>query len=189
MPPRRRYSTDRLDVQPAGERPATWTFTRDAVSGTEFRYLVTDRNFDSRNAWEFVVRVPKDRTGRIEVRPQLVPNLKAWARLERRSLTFARTTKAGYAGRVYCQVALADATGERTKDVTHTGERAELPRWFDPFRTKLRAKGTVRATKGHDEEQLVALVDRDDHAAMIALFFATKVWVLKERFAMPAVPA
>jgi hypothetical protein len=185
MPSRRRYSPDKLDIQPAGERPATWTFTRDAVSGTEFRYAVTDGNFESRNGWEFVVRVPKDRGDRIEVRPQIVPNLKAWARLERRSLTFARATKTGYTGRVYCQVALADTTGERTKDVARTDERADLPRWFDAFRTRLRAKGTVRATKGHDEDQLVAVVDKDDHAAMIALFFATKVWVLKEKFALP----
>jgi hypothetical protein len=32
----------------------------------------------------------------------------------------------------------------------------------------------------------VLLVPRGDHAAMIRLFFATKVWVLKERFALPA---
>jgi hypothetical protein len=32
----------------------------------------------------------------------------------------------------------------------------------------------------------VLLVPTDDHAGMIRLFFATKVWVLKEKFALPA---
>jgi len=34
--------------------------------------------------------------------------------------------------------------------------------------------------------ELVALVRADEHDRMIALFFATKVWVLKEGVVLPA---
>jgi hypothetical protein len=44
----------------------------------------------------------------------------------------------------------------------------------------MRLKHNVRPTKGTDGESLVVLVQPNDHAAMIRLFFATKVWVLKE---------
>jgi hypothetical protein len=47
-------------------------------------------------------------------------------------------------------------------------------------------KQSVRTTQGNDGEDLVALVARDDHAAMIRLFFATKVWILKEGIALGA---
>jgi len=30
----------------------------------------------------------------------------------------------------------------------------------------------------------VLLIDADDHAMMIRLFFATKVWIMKERIAL-----
>jgi hypothetical protein len=44
----------------------------------------------------------------------------------------------------------------------------------------MRLKRNVRPTRGTDGDALVVLVAADDHAAMIRLFFATKVWVLKE---------
>jgi hypothetical protein len=44
----------------------------------------------------------------------------------------------------------------------------------------MRTKSRVRGTRGTDENALVILVDPDDHALMIRLFFAMKVWVLKE---------
>jgi hypothetical protein len=44
----------------------------------------------------------------------------------------------------------------------------------------MRTKSRVRSTRGTDENALVILVDPDDHALMIRLFFAMKVWVLKE---------
>jgi hypothetical protein len=49
----------------------------------------------------------------------------------------------------------------------------------------MRLKQKVRTTKGNDGEDLVILVRPDDHETMIRLFFATKVWVLKERIALP----
>jgi hypothetical protein len=181
MPRYRRYRLAKLQVAAMGERRASWTFTREPVSGTELTYAVVDANSANRNFWEFLVRVPSAGDERIEVRPRATPSLKAWIGLERRSLTFARATRAGYRGWYYCQIALADPTGERTKDVLKKQERGLLPSWFDDFGSRLRVKETVRSTRGHDADQLVAVVRPSEHALMIGLFFATKVWVLKER--------
>ena len=186
MPRYPKYQSAKLQIIGSTERPATWTFTREPVSGTEFTYAVVDGNFRSRNVWEFTIRVPTGRDERIEVRPRLTPSLAAWAGLERRSLTFTRARKTAYRGWVYCQIALADPTGERTKDVVKIGQRASLPPWFADFESRLRRKETVRATKGHGADELVALVRPAEHDRMIALFFATKVWVLKEGIVLPA---
>jgi hypothetical protein len=180
MASRKRYQLDRVTVQAGDSRAATWTFAGEAISGTEQSYAVTDGNFATRNEWEFVVRVPKVRGQRVEVRPRTTPNLKVWAELTDRSLTFARATKGEARGRWYCQVALADPSGARTKDVVRGEERAELPAWFDVLRGRMRLKQNVRPTKGTDGQALVVLVPAADHPAMIRLFFAMKVWILKE---------
>lgn len=150
------------------------------MTGEEYLYGATDENFESRNEWEFVVRVPRERSGRIEVRPQRVPNRTVWAVLDRRSLTFARATKSNYAGKVYCPIALADPTGEKSRTVASSREKDDLPRWFAALDSRIRTKATVRPTRGTDAQALVAVVAADDHQAMIRLFFATKVWVLSE---------
>lgn len=180
MAPRKRYQLDRVTVEAGDSRPATWTFGGEAVSGTEQTYAVTDGNFASRNGWEFMVRIPRTRGGRLEVRPRTTPNLRVWAELTDRSLTFSRATKGEARGKWYCQVALADPTGARTKDVVKGEERHQLPPWFDELQGRMRLKRNVRPTRGTDGESLVVLVPAGDHAAMIRLFFATKVWVLKE---------
>ena len=180
MASRKRYQLDRVTVQAGESRSATWTFAGEAISGTERSYAVTDGNFANRNQWEFVVRVPKVSGQRVEVRPRTTPNLKVWAELTDRSLTFARATKGEARGRWYCQVALADPSGERTKDVVRGEERGELPAWFDALRGRMRIKQNVRPTKGTDGQALVVLVTAADHPAMIRLFFAMKVWILKE---------
>jgi hypothetical protein len=177
-----RYRLANLEIAPAGERPALWTFTRAPVKGTELTYTVTDTNFPSRNAWEFLVRVPKDRDDRIEVRPRATPNLKVWAGLERRSVTFTRARRSNYRGWHYAQISLADPTGERTRDILRQADRDRLPPWFDELKSRIRLKDTVRATKGHDEDELIVLVRPNEHELMIGLFFASKIWVLKERF-------
>ena len=180
MASRKRYQLDLVTVEPGDSRPATWTFAGDAVSGMEQSYLVTDGNFSSRNTWDFMVRIPKTRGQRLEVRPRTTPNLKVWAELTDRSLTFARATKGEARGRWYCPVALADPTGARSRDVIRGDQRHQLPAWFDSLQGRMRLKQNVRPTKGTDGQSLVMLVQPDDHAAMIRLFFATKVWVLKE---------
>ncbi len=185
MATRKRYRLDLVQVVPGDSRPATWTFAGDAMSGVEQGYHVIDGNFATRNAWEFVIRIPKTRGERLEVRPRTTPNLKVWAELTDRSLTFSRATKGEARGRWYCQVALADPTGERTKDVVKGDERKDLPPWFDQLQGRMRLKQNVRPTKGTDGQSLVILVQSNDYPTMIRLFFATKVWVLKERVTLP----
>jgi hypothetical protein len=175
---------DRVTVEEGEQRPATWTFAGEAVSGTEHSYAVIDGNFDGRNFWEFIVRVPQERSGRVEVRPRTTPGQRVWAELPDRSLTFARATLGDARGKWYCPVALADPTGERSRDVVRGDERGRLPAWFDPVQGRMRLKRNVRQTRGTDGESLVVLIPSDDHAGMIRLFFATKVWVMKEGFTL-----
>ena len=184
MARRTRYRLDRVGVEAGEARPSTWTFGREPVSGTEQMYSVRDGNFAARNQWEFVVRTAAGRDARIEVRPRTTPNVKVWAELPDRSITFQRATKGEARGKMYCKVALADPTGVRSRDVIRGDERGELPAWFDSLKGRMRTKKSVRSTHGNDGEDLVALVAADDHAAMIRLFFATKVWVLKERISL-----
>ncbi|HUR93243.1 MAG TPA: hypothetical protein VMY76_01580 [Gemmatimonadales bacterium] len=180
MASRKRYRLDRVTVEAGDSRPATWTFAGRPVTGVEQSYAVTDGNFPTRNAWEFMVRIPKIRGERLEVRPRSTPNLKVWAELTDRSLTFTKATKGEARGRRYCPVALADPTGARSRDIVRGEERGRLPSWFDALQGRMRLKQNVRTTRGTDGQSLVVLVQPDDHAAMIRLFFATKVWVLKE---------
>ena len=180
MKSRKRYQLAKVMVEEGASRPATWTFAGRAMRGTEHTYDVTDGNFASRNRWEFIVRVPRERGGRIEVRPRTTPTVKAWEELPDRSLTFSRATRGPARGKSYCQVALADATGRKSKDVVRADERHELPAWFAPLQGRMRRKEVVKPTRGTDGNALVVLGPPDDHGFMIRLFFATKVWVLKE---------
>ncbi len=186
MAKRTRYRLDRVIVKAGEERASTWTFGGEAMSGTEQAYSVRDENFTARNQWEFVVRTPSLRDGRVEVRPRTTPNVKVWAELPDRSLTFLRATKGEARGKWYCKVALADPTGAKSRDVVRGDERGDLPPWFDVLKGRMRKKQSVRATRGNDGQDLVVLVAAGDHTAMIRLFFATKVWILKERIALGA---
>jgi len=180
MGSRTRYRLDRVTLETGEQRTATWTFAGDAVAGTEQSYTVIDGNFPSRNLWEFVVRLPKARGERVEVRPRATPGVKVWAELPDRSLTFARATKGTARGKWYCPVALADPTGTKSRDVVRGDQRHFLPAWFDSLQGRMRLKENVRTTRGTDGNTLVVLIAADDHAMMIRLFFAMKVWVLKE---------
>jgi hypothetical protein len=184
MAARKRYQLHRVTAEAGEGRASTWTFGGKPVTGTEQAYLVMDGNFVSRNEWEFLVRLPKDRNGRIEIRPRATPNVKAWAELPDRSITFSRATKGEARGKWYCQVALADPTGARSRDVVRGDERKALPTWFDSLRGRMRVKENVKPTKGTDGEALVVLVSAGDYLTMIRVFFATKVWILKERIAL-----
>ena len=186
MAPRTRYRLDRVTVEAGEQRASTWTFGGDAMSGVEQAYSVQDGNFPTRNQWEFVVRTPSGRDGRVEVRPRTTPNVKVWAELPDRSLNFSRATKGEARGKWYCKVALADPTGEKSRDVIRGDQRGDLPPWFDALKGRMRTKQRVRPTKGNDGEDLVVVVAAQDHAAMIRLFFATKVWILKEGISLEA---
>ena len=182
---RRRYRLDKVEIHPSGERNASWGFAGRAVTGTEYTFVVTDGNYRQRNHWEFVARVPKASADRIEIRPTLLPSDRAWAELDRRSLTFNRATKSSYRGLRYCQVALADPAGRRTKDVVHRGEKDKLPSWFKQISSRIKIKETVRQTHGTDGHALVVTVGANDYETMIRLFFTMKVWILKERIVLP----
>jgi hypothetical protein len=186
MARRSRYRLDRVLIVPGEARPATWTFGGTTERGTEQTYHVTDTNFPARNQWEFVVRIPKISSGRLEVRPRTAPEVKAWAELPDRSITFVRATLGEAKGKRYCQVALADATGERSRAIVRADQRDALPSWFDALRGRMRVKENVKRTRGTDSRSLVILVREGDHAEMIRLFFALKVWVLKEGFELSA---
>lgn len=180
MRTRRKYRLDRVSAVPLETRPSTWTFAGTAMRGTEASYIVTDANFTTKNRWEFIVRVPAAARGRIEVRPRVVPSVRAWGELTDRSLTFMAATRPAARGKWYCQVAFADATGEKSKSVVSADDRHALPHWFAPLTRRLRRKEAVKPTRGTDGNALVALIKAGDHADMIRLFFATKVWVLSE---------
>lgn len=178
-----KYRTEWVEVIEAGSSPATWAFARRSVKGTEYRYEVTDRNYRSRNRWEFVVRVPTDSSGRIEVRPVRTPNDKKLAGLDRRSITFMRGTKSAYTGFRYCPLALADPTGNASRRIVRHDQKSQLPSWFQKL-GRLRQKSTVRKTRGTDGRLLVVLARPDDHAFMITIFLVCKAWVLKQGFTL-----
>jgi hypothetical protein len=154
------------------------------VRGTEHRYDVVDRNFTSRNTWSFVVRVPRDPHGRIEVRPLATPGDRSYAGLDRRSITFMRATRPGFTAFRYCPLALADPSGESSRVIAKASDKRHLPPWLRGLGRRLKKKNTVRTTRGTDGSMLVALVRPDDHQFMIAMFMATKAWVLKRRFTL-----
>jgi hypothetical protein len=177
---------DRLDHVKAERRAvrrSRWKIREDPPTpGTEYVYEVEDGNYPRSNDWEFLVRVPKARGGSIVVRPSVVPDVRAWAGLDRRALMFEKATRGRHRGGSYCKVALADSTGEHTRLIARVDEKDRLPYWLKAIRTRMRAKDAVRPTRGTDGDSLVITVPTDDHQQMIAIFLATKAWVLKERF-------
>ena len=180
---RRRYQLERVTAELKVDRRTRWKIREEPpVAGTEYVYDVTDKNFPRSNTWEFLVRVPAARSASIEVRPSLVPNVRTWAGLDRRALMFERATRGRYRGACYCKVALADPSGERTRLIARVDEKARLPYWLRSLKARMRAKESIRPTRGTDADSLVITVPADDHRQMIALFLATKAWVLKERF-------
>ncbi|MBA3318350.1 MAG: hypothetical protein H0T50_09720 [Gemmatimonadales bacterium] len=193
MASRKRYRLDEVAVEPGEVRRAKWTFAKGGrqapVKGSEHLYSVTDGNLASRNKWEFLVRVPDAADGRVEIRPRTTPPIHTWKALTYRSLQFQKATKGEARGKRYGKVSLAvptsgrakdDPRGNRTKDVIRGDQRRDLPRWFEGLQGRMRTKERVRSTRGTDGNTLVVLVNPDDHAMMIRLYFAMKVWVLKE---------
>jgi hypothetical protein len=193
MASRKRYRLDQVALEPGETRRAKWTFAKGGrqapVKGTEHLYTVTDGNLSGRNKWEFLVRVPDDADGRVEIRPRSTPPTQTWKALTYRSIQFQKATKGEARGKRYCKVSLAvppkgrakdDPRGTRTKDVIRGDQRRDLPKWFESLQGRMRTKESVRSTRGTDGNTLVILVQPDDHAMMIRLYFAMKVWVLKE---------
>lgn len=193
MASRKRYRLDQVTVEQGEVRRGKWTFAKGGrqapVKGSEHHYAVTDGNLATRNKWEFLVRVPDASDGRVEIRPRATPPIHTWKALTYRSLQFQKATKGEARGKRYCKVSLAvppsgrakdDPRGTRTKDVIRGDQRRDLPKWFESLQGRMRTKESVRSTKGTDGNTLVVLVQPDDYTMMIRLYFAMKVWILKE---------
>jgi len=175
-----RYRFDKLELSPREPRSASWTFGTKPVTGIEYPFALTDHNLRRQNQWEFVVRVPRDPKGRIEVRPTRVPDDRAWAGLDRRGLTFMPGTRRAYTRYRYCQLSLPSDDGTASRHVMTRDQLARLPYWIRDLRPRwLRNKITVTTTRARDDHSLVILVPRDDYPAMIRMYVATKAWVLK----------
>ena len=172
------FKTERLQVSFLDEQRGVWDFAGKMCKGTKFHYEVDDGNYPTRNRWQFVVQVPDDWTkgNYINVRPVEVPSRKVWAGLDRRTVSFQRATLGRHRAKVYAKLAIADVEGEKTRRVLSHETRKLMPKWLAEFRPV--QKQRVTNTAANDGEHLVAVVDRDDHARMIALFMALKAWVL-----------
>jgi len=184
----RKYQLDNVIIDQIGERQATWRFAKgNVIEGTEMIFRVVDNNYANYKRWEFLVRVPPDKDERLEVRPSKVPNLAAWADLEDRSLMFQKANRRPFSKLYYCKVSLSDPSGKKTRDGVQILEIDALPGWFKCDEIRTLAKQSVRTTEGTDGYAVVAIVNPKDYSLMIRLFFAMKVWVLKEQFYMPDV--
>ena len=180
----RRYDPARVEVKHLENGSATWHWLRRPVRGIESLYEVRDRNYDRNNRWVFVVQQPRAESKPSIVRPREWPQKAVWETLWRRSIVFNRATKRGYSTKIYCKVTLADTTGVRTKIFVRKVNRHLLPKWFAYFRSSTRRKIAVADTKGMDQDHQVVLFKPEDHADMIRLFFAMKVWVLNEEYTL-----
>ena len=133
--------------------------------------------------------MPDDADGRVEIRPRSTPPMQTWKALTYRSLQFQKATKGDARGKRYCKVArsrsrppaaprtIRAAPAPRTSSGATSGATSQLVRGLQG---RMRTKERVRSTRGTDGNTLVILVRPDDHAMMIRLYFAMKVWVLKE---------
>ncbi len=100
---------------------------------------------------------------------------------------FQKANRRPFSKLYYCKVSLSDPSGKKTRDGVQILEVETLPHWFNCDEIRTLAKLSVRTTDGTDGYALVAIVDPKDYNLMIRLFFAMKVWVLKEQFHMPAI--
>jgi hypothetical protein len=178
----RSYNPDKVLVEFVTDRRAKWKPYERVISGTEYEYKVRDNNFYRLNNWTFVVQVPNDPSGEINVRPIRVPNRRVWAKEVRRALVYPRATKNPHKKKAYCKISLADPTGQKNKRGVRSEERNELPSWFEPFQYRLKEKLTVTTTDGTDGNALIYAIEPQKHIDMIRLYFACRVWVLEEEF-------
>ncbi len=162
------------------EEDAYWEF-RGAVShGAIYHYTVLDANDRLPLPWWFLVHVPKElrKGGYVLLQALDYPRIKSWTPVVRTVINFAKATMPDYRSMVYAKIRLADPAGAQKYENVTWEHRQVLPPYLRAF--DLRAKKRVATTRGRDADSLVALVRRDDHACMIRLFFATKVWPLRE---------
>src|ERR1044072_1748821 len=129
--PKGRYRLDRVTSRLKSDRPARWKIREEpVVRGTEYVYEGTDDNYGQRNAWKFLVRIQKKKGSSIEVRPSVVPPVKAWNGMDRRAMMFERVRRGRNTGDCYCKVALADPAGERTRLIARVDQKKKQPDWL-----------------------------------------------------------
>ena len=176
----------KVSVTRAGEFHDTWRMAQAPVAGTVLVYDVVDGNSGSDNSWTFYVQVPVSLGTEdcIIVRPNVAPSREDLVPVERRAVCFPVADRPGYRGKIYCKINLADPTGQRTKVGVRFDQIARLPTWLSSFRSQMHPKEEIRQTKGADGLALVVVFDKDDHAGMIRLFFATRIWPLTAGFTM-----
>ncbi len=172
------FKPELVEMSFTEDRRAVWDFSGRRCKGTEFFYEVDDNNYWRRNHWQFMVRVPDDWTkgNYINVTPVRVPNRKAWAGLDRRTITFQRATIGRYRRKVYGKLAIADVEGKKNRLMLNKDNRRSMPKWLKEFATV--QKQRVTTSLANDSQHLVAVLDRDDHRRMIQFFLACKAWVL-----------
>jgi len=146
---------------------------------------VKDMKVSSLNDWKFAVRVPPKANQPIVVQPTAVPGKKVGAGVERRSVSWQPATINPHKRQVYCKVFLADPSKERNKVGVRRGQRKKLPSWIKKFKYRLRLKSSVTPSTW-DANAQVLLVHKGNHVQMIRMFFALRVWVLSEGFAISA---
>lgn len=172
---------DKVRVAFLSKERTGWTFGNARAQGTIFHYKVSDYNYRTRNQWRFAIQVPNEWTkgNYIVVKPESVPNRRAWAGLERRSLSFHRATLGQHRGRLYGMLAISDVQGAKTKiQLTRSNTKLLMPKWLREFSPL--EKGLVTTTRGKVGEHVVAVLDRGDHGRMIRLFLALKAWILDD---------
>jgi hypothetical protein len=180
MASRQTLDVSRIVVVPGRiDQRAYWEFRKQMFRGTIYHYAAMDANLPSRVPWWFTVNVPKTikKGGYVLLQALDYPRMEAWAPIPRTVINFAKATMTAYRGMLYAKIRLADPMSAQKYENTKWGHRKALPAYFGPF--TLRPKRKVATSRASDGDTLVAAMRRDDHAQMVRLFFATKVWPLR----------
>jgi len=179
------FSLAKIQIRLLATREHHWEFSGTLNYGVEHTYEVVDGNVPTANRWEFLLRVPHDAMERTVVKPHRIPSDESYSGLESRALTFTPASAPEYEGELYCEISLADSTGERNRKVARRSEADVLPTWFAGLAGRFRSKADVNPNLKRGGAQLVALVEPDDHETMLKLYMATKPWVLKSQYELP----
>jgi hypothetical protein len=173
-----------LMAEPVSESHSTWTTKMNgATKGIEYIYRVKDGNYRAQNVWEVALQVPQaSRISQgivVRFADNGCPPRKAVKKnaIWRKSMVFMPTTKGIHLDHFYGKIFEADRT---SKHIAKRGERGEMFEALQTsyFRSKMRLKGTVAESDGHDLEHQVLLAKPHDHQRMIRAFFALRVWPL-----------
>jgi hypothetical protein len=177
-------SVDRLSIRLESESPGTWRWHKGTVRGTIKEFSVVDANYGRHIRCKFQVRVPRGKGDYVTVVPSGVPALKAMAGMDRRSASFARCHRQLYLGKAYHPIAVCSPSLAKNFRRMSRGSRGLLPRWLRGF--TIRLKKTVTHADGNDRNQQVVVVRREDWRKMIWVYFAEKIWPVREGFPLPS---